>query len=180
MSGWQTIMCSRSETCKSEMQHSKYVGLKVRAISRALKVSANKARTKVWPFSICSRNISNPMFMPLRFFGNMTWPKIASSKAKTRLRLHSWYEQQKLTRLLSIASFSVNKLQSRLKRHWFASFLFPRILSWSREFLTFVTWNPDWMKVHRYNLYRKELPKFSNILRWTDIGLLCRMERIGL
>lgn len=93
MSGQQAIRCSRNQTCRTQMQHSKYDDLKARPIPRALNVSASKAGTQQCPFSICSWSTSNPISTPSRSLKNMIWPRMASSKARIRLWLQSWYEE---------------------------------------------------------------------------------------
>lgn len=47
-------MCSRNQTCESEMQHSKYDGRVVFAIFKALKESTNKGDERMVFFDLFS------------------------------------------------------------------------------------------------------------------------------
>lgn len=147
------------------MQHSKSGDWIICVMLRARKVLANKAGTKLWPFSICSWNANSAVSTPLSPFRNKTWPRTTSSKAKTRLRPQFGYEDSKTALLSSNAPHLENKLHSMIRGHSLVSLPFSRMLFLIPRVSDIHNLKPWLKKGKTWTLYRRRLLQSSNTPR---------------
>lgn len=75
----------KNHICSNKAEDSRCVERVAFAMQKALMVSAMSAGMKVWPCSICSPKCNILTSAPSGFLGNIICPRMASSKASTRV-----------------------------------------------------------------------------------------------